>query len=291
MTQTVDRHLRAPALEREKETEPAMLIRPRHVLVPEAYERRPYFRRLLKGARQELKFALRACNAAPERKFMIFAQGRSGSTLLTSTLDSHPDIRCDDEILIVPRLFPRRFVKTAARQVPAQAYGFHVKITQLHAWQGIHDIGNFLRDMEQDGWRIIYLWRDNLLRQVVSNVFAEAAGTYHMDGGQARPPSVTLTLDRLAYEMDWRTRLRAAEEAAVQGRNVFEIVYERDLLEPVRQAETFAALQQVIGVSSTPLQPRLKKMVLNPLSELLSNYDEVADWLSARPDYARFLET
>lgn len=267
-----------------------MLTRPHHVLVPEAYERRPYFRRLVKGARQELKFALRARHPAPARKFMIFAQGRSGSTLLTSTLDSHPDIRCDDEILIVPRLFPRRFTEIAARQAAARAYGFHVKITQLHAWQGIHDIGGFLRDMEQGGWRIVYLWRENLLRQVVSNVFAEAAGTYHMDGGQARPSSVILPLDRLALEMDWRRRLRDAEEAAVQGHNVFEIVYERDLLEPARQAETFAALQEIIGVSGVPLKPRLKKMVVSPLPELISNYDEVSDWISARPEYARYLK-
>lgn len=268
-----------------------MLIRPSHALVPEAYERRPYFRRLIKGARQELKFALRARYPAPGSKFMIFAQGRSGSTLLTSTLDRHPDIRCDDEILIVPRALPRRFVEIAARQAPAQAYGFHVKITQLHAWQRIHDISGFLRDMEENGWQIIYLWRDNLLRQAVSNVFAEAAGTYHMDGSQNRPASVVLPLNRLAFEMEWRTQLREAEKVAVQGRNVFEIIYERDLLEPERQAETFAALQQVIGVSGVPLVPKLKKMVISPLSELLSNYDEVADWISARPAYARFLET
>ncbi|MGP6088746.1 hypothetical protein [Antarctobacter jejuensis] len=268
-----------------------MLIRPRHPLVPEAYDRRPYLGRLVKGARQELKFALRARHPVPKNKFMIFAQGRTGSTLLTSTLDRHPDIRCDDEILIVPRAFPRRFVETAARQAPAKAYGFHVKISQLHAWQRIHDIADFLREMEEGGWKIIYLWRENILRQVVSNVFAEAAGTYHMDGGQTRPTSVVLPLDRLALEMNWRTNLHVAEQAAVRGRNVFEIVYERDLLEPARQAETFAALQQVIGVSGVPLEPRLKKMVVAPLSELLSNYDEVAEWIAARPDYARFLET
>lgn len=268
-----------------------MLYRPRHALVPEAYERRPYFRRLIKGARQELKFALRARHPAPPRKFMIFAQGRSGSTLLTSTLDSHPEIRCDDEILIVPRVFPRSFVKLAARQAPAQAYGFHVKITQLHAWQGIHDIAGFLKDMEKDGWGIVYLWRGNLLRQVVSNVYAEAAGTYHMDGGQKRPASIILPLERLAHEIDWRTRLHEAEQAAVQGRKFFEIVYERDLQDPKRQADTFAALQDFIGVSGMPLKPRLKKMVFSPLFELLSNYDEVADWIAARPEYSRFLET
>lgn len=267
-----------------------MFLRPRHILVPEVYEQRPYLGRLAKGVRQEMKFALRARRPAPARKFMIFAQGRTGSTLLTSTLDRHPDIRCDDEILIVPRAFPRRFVETAARQTPAQAYGFHVKITQLHAWQRIHDIGGFLRDMEEDGWTIIYLWRENLLRHVVSNVFAEAAGTFHMNGKQVRPTSVTLPIARLEQDMALRARLRAAEREALQGRSFFEIVYERDLLDTARQADTFAALQEDIGVSGAPLEPGLKKMVVSPLSELLTNYEEVADWLSARPDYAGFLD-
>ena len=267
-----------------------MFFRPQHSLIPEAYEQRPYLGRLIKGALQELKFSLRPGHPEPAHKFMIFAQGRTGSTLLTSTLDKHPDIRCDDEILIVPRAFPRRFVEITARQAPAKAYGFHVKITQLHGWQRIHDIAGFLKDMEEGGWQIIYLSRKNVLRHVVSNIFAEAAGTFHMDGNETRPTSVSLTLKRLEYELRLRIKLGEAERHALKGRRAFELVYERDLLEPERQKDTFAALQEIVGVKGVPLKPRLKKMVLAPLSELLSNYDEVADWLSTRPEYARFLD-
>ena len=268
-----------------------MFLRPSHALVPEVYEQRPYLSRFIKGAWQELKFSLNQRHPEPRRKFMILAQGRTGSTLLTSTLDRHPNIHCDDEILIVPRAFPRRFIEIASRQNPAEAFGFHVKITQLHAWQRIHDIGGFLRDMEEDGWKIIYLWRDNLLRHVLSNVFAEATGVFHMDGRQVRLESVRLPIERLASEINLRTRLRQSEQTALQGRHYFEIVYERDLLEPNRQKETFAALQEFIGVDGIHLEPRLKKMVVKPLSELLSNYDEVSDWITARPEYAHFLKT
>ncbi len=31
-------------------------------------------------------------------KFIIFGQGRSGSTLLMELLDSHPEIKCDSEL-------------------------------------------------------------------------------------------------------------------------------------------------------------------------------------------------
>ena len=35
----------------------------------------------------------------PEKKFIIFAQGRSGSTLLVSLMNCHKEIFCDGEIL------------------------------------------------------------------------------------------------------------------------------------------------------------------------------------------------
>ena len=49
------------------------------------------------------------------RRFVIFAQGRTGSTLLTSSLDSHPEIRCADEILGRPRGDPKAYVENRAR--------------------------------------------------------------------------------------------------------------------------------------------------------------------------------
>ncbi|WP_157733657.1 hypothetical protein [Antarctobacter heliothermus] len=222
---------------------------------------------------------------------MIFAQGRTGSTLLTSTLNMHPDIRCDDEILIVPRVFPLKFVERAARVSPTSAYGFHVKITQLHAWQRLHDVAGFLAHMERRGWTIIYLWRDNALRHVVSNIFAETAGTYHMDGGEkTRPEKITLPLPRLERELKLRLKLREAERAALHGRAFHEIQYERDLQHPERQIETFATLQTVIGVPQANITPRLKKMVAAPLADLIENFAEVTSWIAGKPEYQRYLD-
>ncbi|MBT51978.1 MAG: hypothetical protein CMF72_00890 [Mameliella sp.] len=267
------------------------MIRPRHALIPEAYEDRPFYSRLVKGAREEVKIALKARHLPPARKFVIFAQGRTGSTLLTSTLNSHPLIRCDDEILIVPRARPLSFIEMSARVAPAEAYGFHVKITQLLAWQRIRDVAGFLAHMEGAGWTILYLRRENILRHVVSNVFAEAAGGYHISGeGRARPDRITLPLDRLAYEMRLRTELGEAERAALKGRAHTALVYERDLQTSEQQTETFVRLQDAIGVPHANLSSGLRKMVVKTLAELLTNYDEVADWMRRNPDYTYHLE-
>lgn len=269
------------------------MIRPRHALIPEAYEDRPFYSRLVKGAREEVRVALQARHPAPARKFVIFAQGRTGSTLLTSTLNSHPSIRCDDEILIVPRARPLSFIEMSARLAPTTAYGFHVKITQLLAWQRIRDVAGFLAHMEGGGWTILYLRRENILRHVISNVFAEAIGAYHISGsgaGKALPDRINLPLDRLAYEMHLRTELGEAERAALRGRAHTELVYEHDLQIPEQQTETFVRLQGAIGVPRADLSPSLRKMVVAPLADLLTNYDEVADWMRRNPDYRHHLD-
>ncbi|HBE17486.1 MAG TPA: hypothetical protein DEG17_03890 [Cyanobacteria bacterium UBA11149] len=47
----------------------------------------------------------------PSNKFVIFGQGRTGSTLLYSLLNSHPQIHCDEEILEDRVFFPVQYVK------------------------------------------------------------------------------------------------------------------------------------------------------------------------------------
>src|SRR3954454_23494887 len=50
--------------------------------------------------------------AGPRVRFVIFAAPRSGTSLLTSILDGHPDIRCEGELLRarMPRVHAVRFV-------------------------------------------------------------------------------------------------------------------------------------------------------------------------------------
>ena len=95
----------------------------RRKTLTEAYEHRPIGRMIRAGLRNELKTARHALRPRPPVRFVIFAQGRTGSTLLTSTLDTHPQIACRDEILGLPRAMPRRFVETAARGSGARPNG------------------------------------------------------------------------------------------------------------------------------------------------------------------------
>ena len=118
----------------------------------------------------------------PRQKFVIFGQGKSGSTLLTTLFNSHPEIHCDQEILFNPVKFPKLFVRARCRAAVKPVYGFKVKIYQLNGmtWtsprQSISDPSTFLRYFQQRGWKIIYLRRENLLRTEISNNIRWARG-------------------------------------------------------------------------------------------------------------------
>mgnify|MGYP002152215259 CR=1 FL=1 len=219
-------------------------------------------------------------------RFIIFAQGRTGSTLLTRTLNTHPEICCHDEILSTPKLMPVNFLERSAQRSNTQAFGFHVKIYQLRYSQGIDNANKWLTDMCQRGWKIIYLWRKNLLRQAISNIFTEVS-----DLNKSQPKRITLPVERLKLMINLRQHNLIDERVALTGLNHMELIYERDLEDAQQQADTFELIQDYIGVSRIHLKPQLKKMVQGSLSDLLINYDEVVDWISSRPEYSHFLDT
>ncbi|SFB77720.1 hypothetical protein [Tropicimonas isoalkanivorans] len=259
-------------------------------LVPEVYEHRPVLSMARKGFQNEARLAHWQLHRRRVNRFLIFAQGRTGSTLLTSTLNMHSQVVCDDEILGVPRMFPQNFVENRASDSGAHNFGFHVKIYQLSAWQRVDDVGAFLGSLSARGWKIIYLFRENLVRHAVSNVFAEALGAYHDRGrGGERPRTVYMEPNRLLSDIKLRSRQRTAERTALDGLDHLTLCYERDLEAPDAQKATFTRIQSYLQLQQEDLVPDLRKMVTRPLSDLLQNYEEIQSLLRGRPE-ARFLD-
>jgi LPS sulfotransferase NodH len=109
--------------------------------------------------------------------FVIFGQGRTGSTLLTSLLSSHPEIQCDGEILGEKVKDPFNQIAKCAAVSRKPVYGFKVKIYQLTDNQSMRP-DTFLQNMAAKSVKILFLSRRNHLRQVISNRLA-VANQYH----------------------------------------------------------------------------------------------------------------
>jgi LPS sulfotransferase NodH len=264
-------------------------------MLPEGYEAKSFMVRLRRGLKGEILAARNVLRPLPQR-FVIFAQGRSGSTLLTSLLDSHPQICCANEILWFPRIYPILYVENAARDAGTSCFGFHVKCYQLSRWQRVRDLRAFIQKMHERGWKIIYLWRENIFEQSISNIFAESAGRYHFNDKEqyARPKTLHIDATRLVQLMRERLAFQALEREALVDTPYFELRYERDLLDPAAREHALHQTLEYIGVEQVPLHSPLKKSVDRQFHEIIENYEEITSalrqntfegWLNKTCDY------
>lgn len=212
----------------------------------------------------------------PGRRFVIFAQGRSGSTLLTELLNSHPQVYCADEILTWKRAAPVRYARACSIGHRADVYGFKVKLYQLTVAQQIERPATFLRQMRDDGWQVLHLQRRNVLRQALSAIVAERRDVYHLAVGATGPKPVHIDPEELLRRADQRAQFSADEHVALEGVDHLSLVYEDDLLTPELQQQTAERAFTWLGLDAVPATVRLRRIVEGSWSSVVANADEVA---------------
>lgn len=218
-----------------------------------------------------------------QRGVIVYAQGRSGSTLLGDLLGCHPEIVYEDEILYDPVRFPRAFVLAQRARHPRSWYAFHVKPYQLSEDQRVADQARWLRSMARLGWRIVHLRRTNLVHQVLSNARAQAAGTYHARHPGQRLGPIEVDPAAVLEHVGRRYRMWSIEDDALAGLRHVSLIYEDDLLpEDARQP----ALDRVfdhLGLPRVPVSTDLRRLGADHLEDLVANADELRAALADTP--------
>lgn len=228
-------------------------------------------------------------HGAPSRPhFLIFGQGRTGSTLLASLLSSHSEIQCDGEILETAIVDPFGHIAACQATSAKPLYGFKVKIYQLTETQRIPPV-LFLSTMARMGTRIVFLSRRNVLRQVLSNRLA-LANRYHFRAGD-KPELKPIRVDptELLEAITRRARYRRDEEEAIGNLPVYRMVYEDDLISPQAQQRSLTSCFAFLGVSDEPISTDLVRGVTGSVSSHIVNYTDVAVALGGTP-YKHLLE-
>lgn len=230
---------------------------------------------------QQLRAYLRLARRRPRRdqlRVVVFAQGRTGSTLLVDLLGAAPGVHADGEILARPVLWPRGWVEAARRhRVANTAYCFKVKIYQLTDAQRVADPGRWLGGMANAGWQVIYLHRRNLLRHVLSNMVAERRGTFEIRGRDV-PVVDRLTVDpnELIRWMRIRRATGEAERAALAQIAHTSVCYEDDLLDGARHQMTYDRLAVDLGLPAGEVRTDVRRTTPDRLEDIVENYDELA---------------
>lgn len=223
-------------------------------------------------------------------RFVLFAQGRSGSTLLESLLACHPEVCRATELLLERRRKRslRLYVEAQSRLVSCQVWGFKAKVHQLSRNQAV-DPGRFLRRLDRAGWKIIHLSRRDLLRQAVSHFVRLHRGASHKHEDGPEPLPLHVDCDALLAQIRDKERYRLEEEAALAHVPHVRVVYEDDLLPRERHQQTADRLFRFLGVEPVPVQTKFVKITPERLVDVVDNFDEVVAALRSTP-YARFLD-
>jgi LPS sulfotransferase NodH len=234
-------------------------------------------KRVFGGHALEASAAIRALFARPagqaERLFMVFGRGRSGSTLLVNMLDAHPEVTCLGEILRYRTFFPVPYITNALSALPTPCRGFKLLSYQLRS----------------NEVRVIHMRRDNLFSHAVSNIYATRRGAYHSTDRQARAHRrIHIDPGEIRSWMDGSRALLMFEREFLADMAPLEVVYERDLEDAARQAGTYAAAIDYLGLAAHPPVVTLEKVTPRDYPALISNYAEIRRALQGT-EYAAYL--
>ncbi|MCP4399601.1 MAG: sulfotransferase [bacterium] len=229
-------------------------------------------------------------------KFIIVGSARSGSNLITSYLNSHPQICCYYEIFHpeefdasrthhyyptnrrVHTLFvthPERFLeeKFFSRHYSKQILWVGFKIFYQHTRQsGQKSVWPYL--VENKKLKIIHIKRNNLLAQYLSFIRSQQSGVWssRVTPNYHQHFPVTLSYENcLKYFKDSGNYIRETERLFYEHDKIN--VYYEDLLD--NKDVQLARIQDFFRLPQQSLRSGLKKQNLQTLSQNIINYEEL----------------
>ncbi len=244
---------------------------------------------LLAGFFPELtNYAFHYRNAVASKKvrLVIFGQGRTGSTLLENLLCSTGHFRENGELLGPSNLnikFPFQYISGLSKRVKNENFIFHVKIYHLtRDRKNPVDPAVFLSKLSNDGWKIIYLKRQNKVKHALSNRVAQHRKNYHKyDEIKER---FQIYIDPLSFEKEVEERewYDQEERRVLAHLNYHEVIYENDLENPEFHQATINKILDFVGLEKKQVATKLKKVNTQSLKNLITNFDDFKNRLSEK---------
>lgn len=229
----------------------------------------------------------------PRNNFVIFSQGRTGSNLLRSLLNSHPNIFCIREPFVrwyIKVLFPKLYIQGKLANCSKTVCGLLLHDMHLDFQKIAHK--EMLSYLYNQGWKILHLRRENFLNQIISARFAFTQRQWHyqsaVDFDSTRLKNIYISPTEMIQLLEEREARYLREGEMMAQFPHLQVIYEEDLSTAEQHQKTVDKICDYLGISSAPVQT---KMIKTPrkTKELLQNYEEIAAFLK-NTRYAHFLE-
>lgn len=211
-------------------------------------------------------------------KVLIFAQGRTGSTLLENLICSTGYFRASGELLspVKGRItFPYRYVDGLTRLKSDANFIFHLKVYHLtRDRKNSIDPNIFLKRLKKDNWKIIYLKRTNLLNHALSNIVAEKRQNYRKFDSIKENITLNLDLNELKNGINERQKFAKQDKLALKDIGSFSLEYEKDLEKSEFHQQSIDSILEYLNLEKRIVRTKHKKVNALTHKELIENYDD-----------------
>ena len=227
-------------------------------------------------------------NQKTKKRYILFGHGRSGSHLIGDYINQHPDAYFDDELFNFFRLAKLSFWKRwIVKKLPHVYFNRRIRYTQKEVYGFSFIIYQFkiartsLREMHENGWKIIYLNRTDLFDQMISHQVAFKKNNWHNIKTQETEKAEQSEFFELDLEMCIKSLkdtqdIRESEKKLLKGLPHFSVNYERDIQVSTRHQETLDGVFDYLGLPSFVLKPpKYQKVFSKPYNEIVLNYSVI----------------
>lgn len=210
------------------------------------------------------------------RRFIILSRSRTGSYMLMSFLNSHPNVRSDGEIL--HQLHGRDYRAVIARAYGREPRSVKAKGFKIFYYHPNGATGKPIWDhlLAMPDLHVIHLKRRNVLRTLISREIALQEGVWKTKNpGSSDTPrrkQVSFTVDELAEGFAKTRRWERDGDAMFRDHPLLSVYYE-DLVADT--PTTFRQVTDFLGVPYVDPRTHLVRQNPEPVRELVSNVDEL----------------
>ena len=217
--------------------------------------------------------------------FIILTRERSGSTCLLDLIASHSNIKTDPHIFYTYSDLPQAFNQKTIRS-KKNIHGFKFKVQPSFFELTDENCAKAkagLTQLTERGVKIIYLERENLIRQSVSWLLADCAKLRKQNYKKSQKPikikSMKFDTDMLLRRIQRFEQLSNFEHTTLDSLSYLHLSYEKDLMQEKRHQTTLDRICDFLDIKSAKAITRYAKISSNDLRKSISNYQEIYDFL------------
>lgn len=210
------------------------------------------------------------------KKVVVIGRARTGSNLLLSYMNSHPNLHMEGEIFAFQKQRPTQAILDRVHKIQpknVQAAGF--KLFYHHPMDN-KDSDIWRRLKEDKGIHIIQLRRENMLRTHISRKIAMRSDVWtastNKQVNQIGRKSVSFSKSELELGFNKTKTWEANAQKDFYEHPFIQISYERMVATPETELNR---LTRFLGVDDFPLETHLKKQNPEKLEDLVENYAQL----------------